>query len=129
MQYGLAFPADIPVESDLDSCVTNNGQYAAVCEHSDMTCSDDDGLWTCCDTGECFSLHEPSDMLISDFSDAHSIRTVGLSGPCDVEVVLDLGADGSVFALGFGALGHPDKIFDGSNFIDAQGKPINVKGC
>ena len=121
--------ADIPVESDLDTCVTNNGQYAAVCEHFDMTCSDDDGLWTCSDTGECFSLHGPNDTFISDFGDAHSIRTVGLSDPCDVEVVLDSGADGSVLPLEFGAVGHPDKTFDGSKFIDAQGKPINVKSA
>ena len=121
--------ADIPVESDLGTCVTNNGQYAAVCEHFDMTCSDDDGLWTCCDAVECFSLHEPNDTFISDFSDAHSIRTVGLSDPCDVEVVLDSGADGSVLPLEFGAVGHPDRTFGGSKFIDAQGKPINVKGA
>eukprot|EP00435_Cladocopium_sp_Y103_P048265 s88_g14.t1 len=81
--------ADIPVESDLDTCVTiyNSGQYAAACEHFDMTCSDDDGLWTCCDNVESFSLHEPNDSF--DFSDAHSIRTVGFSAPSDVEVVLD----------------------------------------
>ena len=124
--------ADVHVESDLDTCVTDNGQYSAAfehfdCEHFDMTCSDDDGLWTCCDAVESFSLHEPNDTLY--FSDAHSIRTVGLSDPCNVEVVLDSGADGSVLPLEFGAVGHPDKSFDGSKFIDAQGRPINVKGA
>ena len=92
-----------------------------------MTRSDDDGLWTCCDAVESLSLHEPNDSF--DFSDAHSIRTVGLSDPCNVEMVLDSRANGSVLTLEFGAVGYPDKSFDGSKFIDAQGRPINVKGA
>ena len=48
---------------------------------------------------------------------------------CDVEVVLDSGADGSVPSLEFGAVGYRNKFFDASEFLDAQGKPINVKGA
>jgi hypothetical protein len=44
-----------------------------------------------------------------------------------VEVVLDSGADGSVLPLAYGDVGYADESFDGSKFIDAQGKRIQVK--
>ena len=56
-----------------------------------------------------------------------SIRAIGLSEPRDVEVVLDSGADGSVLPLEYGHIGQPDPSFDGSSFVDAQGKPICIK--
>ena len=121
------FPSCMPADNILDTCASDNSQYAASCEQFDMTCTDDDGLWTICDEAECFSDNEPN--AVYDNLDAHSIRTVGFSDPREMEVVLDSGADGSVLPLEFGAVGYPDKSFDGSKFIDAQGKPINVKGA
>ena len=44
-----------------------------------------------------------------------------------MEVVLDSGADGSVLPLAYGDVGYADESFDVSKFIDAQGKPIQVK--
>ena len=44
-----------------------------------------------------------------------------------MEVVLDSGADGSVLPLEYGHIGQPDPSFDGSSFVDAQGKPICIK--
>ena len=117
----------MPADNILDTCASDNSQYAAFCEQFDMTYTDDDGLWTICDEAECFSDNEPN--AVYNSLDAHSIRTVGFSDPREMEVVLDSGADGSVLALEFGAVGYPDKSFDGSKFIDAQGKPINVKGA
>lgn len=54
------------------------------------------------------------------------IRAIGLSEPRGVEIVLDSDADGPVFPLEFGHIGQPDTSFDGSSFIDAQGKPICI---
>ena len=42
---------------------------------------------------------------------------------------MDSGADGSVLPLAYGSVGFPDKDFDGSSYIDAQGKPITVNGA
>ena len=36
-------------------------------------------------------------------------------------------ADGSVLPLAYGEVGYADGSFDGSKFIDAQGKPSHVK--
>ena len=117
---------NMPLDSGLDNCASDGEQYMLCCEQFDMTCTDDDGQWTCCDDAENFPC-EPNTNL--ETVDANSIRTVGYSDPCSVEVVLDSGADGSVLPLEFGCVGYPDKSFDGSKFIDAQGKQINVKGA
>ena len=104
------FPSCMPADNILDTCASDNSQYAAFRELFDMTCTDDDGLWTICDEAECFFDNEPN--AVYDNLDAHSIRTVGFSDPCEMEVVLDSGADGSVLPLEFGAVGYPDKSFD-----------------
>ena len=64
---------------------------------------------------------------VNSFSCIENIRTVGYSDHHNVEVVLDSGADGSVLPLAYGDVGYADESFDGSKFIDAQGKPIQVK--
>ena len=70
-----------------------------------------------------------SEDLHSDVSDFNCMRAFGFSEPKSVEMVLDSGADGSVLPLEYANVGSPDKSFDGSSYIDAQGKPISVNGA
>ena len=70
-----------------------------------------------------------SEDLHEDVCYFHCIRAFGFSEPKIVEVVLDSGADGSILPLEYANVGWPDKSFDGSSYIDAQGKPISVNGA
>ena len=54
---------------------------------------------------------------------------VGSTSPTPVEVVLDSGADGSVLPLEYAHIGlHDESFHKDSAYVDAQGKPINVRG-
>eukprot|EP00435_Cladocopium_sp_Y103_P063021 s303_g24.t1 len=108
---------------DLDDTALTDRVYTERCSHFDMTYTDHDDMWTCCEDVEQPFIHEPNTVCTSQ-----NIRAVGYSNHEDVEVVLDSGADGSVLPLAYGDVGYADKSFDGSKFIDAQGKPIQVKG-
>ena len=101
------------------SCV-----YAERCEHFDIAYSDFDDDWTYYD--EQYMLSEE---LHDDVYNFYCIRAFGFSEPKSVEVVLDSGADGSVLPLEYANVGCVDKSFDGSSYIDAQGKPISVNGA
>ena len=105
--------------------------YMECVERFDLAYSDFDDSWTYCD-GHCISTDDQSNMsnnLHCDDSSPSCIRAFGFSEPKSVEVVLDSGADGSVLPLEFGSVGLPDKDFDGSKYIDAQGKPISISGA
>ena len=111
---------------DLHDSAATEGVYTARCSPFDMSYSDHDGIWTCLyDNSEHFGqfyMHEPNDVCTIE-----NIRAVGYTDHHNVEVVLDSGADGSVLPLAYGEVGYADESFDGSKFIDAQGKPIHVK--
>lgn len=52
---------------------------------------------------------------------------VGYTNHHNVEVVPDPGADGSVLPSAYGEVGYAYERFDGSKFMDAQGRTILVK--
>ena len=104
------------------SCV-----YTERCEHFDIAYSDFDDDWTYYD--EQYMLSEELHDDVHNFHNFHCIRAFGFSKPKSVEVVLDSGADGSVLPLEYANVGCVDKSFDGSSYIDAQGKPISVNGA
>ena len=94
--------------------------------HFDISYSDDDDSWTVCNSPS-FDLLS-SDVCISDEVDY--IRAIGSTSPTPVEVVLDSGADGSVLPLEYAHIGLHDETFHkDSAYVDAQGKPINVRGA
>ena len=96
--------------------------YMSACAHFDISCSDDDGIWTVFD-GDCIDLLPADNCFPCD-----CIRAVGQVTDGNVEVVIDSGADGSVLPLEYAAIGHKDPTYDkSSSFIDAQGKPIFVR--
>ena len=110
--------AEISPADDLDHV---EEAYMCACSHFDMSCTDDDGIWTFCDS-YCIDL-SPESHFSSD-----CIRAGGNLTDGRVEVVIDSGADGSVLPLEYVAIGHRDPTFDkSSSFIDAQGKPISVR--
>ena len=67
--------------------------------------------------------------MMNNIYNFRCIRAFGFSEPKSVEVVLDSGADGSVLPLEYANVGCVDKSFDGSSYIDAQGKPISANGA
>ena len=94
--------------------------------HFDISYSDDDDSWTVCNSPS-FDLLS-SDVCISDEVDC--IRAIGSTSPTPVEVVLDSGADGSVLPLEYAHIGlHDESFHKDSAYVDAQGKPINVRGA
>eukprot|EP00435_Cladocopium_sp_Y103_P054137 s972_g17.t1 len=105
--------------------------YMECVERFDFAYSDLDDSWTYCDD-HCISTDDQSNMsnsLHCNESSPSCIRAFGFSEPKSVEVVLDSGADGSVLPLEFGNVGLPDKDFDGSKYIDAQGMPMTISGA
>ena len=113
-QHDALDPTDLSA-----SCV-----FTERCEHFDIAYSDFDDDWTYYD--EQYMLSEE---LHDDVYNFYCIRAFGFSEPKSVEVVLDSGADGSVLPLEYANVGCVDKSFDGSSYIDAQGKPISVNGA
>ena len=110
--------AEISPSDDLDHV---EEAYMCACTHFDMSCTDDDGIWTFCDS-YCIYLSPDSR------SSFDCIRAVGNVTDGRVEVVIDSGADGSVLPLEYATIGHRDPTFDkSSSFIDALGKPISVR--
>ena len=94
--------------------------------HFDISYTDDDDSWTACNSRS-FDLLS-SDVCISDEVDF--IRAIGSTSPTPVEVVLDSGADGSVLPLEYAHIGlHDESFHKDSAYVDAQGKPINVRGA
>ena len=109
-----------------DKLCMPDGAYMELCIQFDMTSTDDDNLWTVCNSPS-FNLLS-WDVQISDAIDC--IRAIGLVNPTSVEVVLDSGGDGSVLPLEFAHIGLHDETFHkDSAYVDAQGKPINVRGA
>ena len=76
-----------------------------LCIQFDMTSTDDDNLWTVCNSPS-FNLLS-WDVQISDAIDC--IRAIGLVNPTSVEVVLDSGGDGSGLPLEFAHIGLHDE--------------------
>ena len=110
--------AEISPADDLDHVEET---YMCVCTHFDMSCTDDDGIWTLCDS-YCIDLSPDS------HSSFDCIRAVGNVTDGRVEVVIDSGADGAVLPLEYAAIGHRDPTFDKFfSFIDVQGKPISER--
>ena len=98
--------------------------------HFDISYSDDDDSWTVCISPSFDLLY--SDVCISDEVDC--IRAIGSTSPIPVEVVLDSGAGLWCWWLGFTTWICPHwfarwQFSEGLCNVDAQGKPINVRGA
>ena len=81
--------AEISPADDLDHV---EEAYMCACTHFDMSCTDDDGIWTFCDS-YCIDLSPAS------HSSFDCIRAVGNVTDGKVEVVIDSGADVSVLPI------------------------------
>ena len=92
--------ADISPAENLDFV---EEAYMSACAHFDISCSDDDGIWTVFD-GDCIDLLPADNCFPCD-----CIRAVGQVTDGNVEVVIDSGADGSVLPLKYAAISHKER--------------------
>ena len=84
--------------------------------HFDMSCSDDDNVWTCSPT-----LHDEPNRL-------HHVRMMSFAGVSSAEIILDSGADTSALPLTYADVGEScQHETAGQDFIDAQGGKLDIR--
>ena len=84
--------------------------------HFDMSCSDDNNVWTCSPT-----FHDEPNRL-------HCVRMMSFAGVSSAEIILDSGADTSALPLTYADVGESCQHKTvGQDFIDAQGGKLDIR--